>query len=52
MASSCPMADEQTYYQTLGVAEAASKEQIKRRFDDLKFDLAPEQHAGAPDDVM
>jgi DnaJ domain len=50
---SSPMADGQTtYYQTLGVAEAASKEDIKRRFDDLQFDLAPEQHVDASPDVL
>ena len=50
---SCAMADERTtYYQALGLAEAATKEEIKRRFDDLQFDLAPERHPGAPDDIL
>jgi len=50
---STPMADEEsTYYQALGVAEAATREEIKRRFDDLQYDLAPEQHSGASHDVL
>ena len=45
-------AERTTHYQTLGVAEAASRDEIKRRFDDLQFDLAPEQHSGASGDVL